>query len=184
MRKTKILIVGFILFFPIFTFAQKTKQKHVGGESLEIVTYYPSPYGSYNQLNLGAGGLKFSKVVEKAGADIWTDLDILDIPSAAVYFITAIPLNGDPFVTEMFMYAVGPQGVSGGRMFNAVASTYPSNNIEEIKKWHKLKNIVEFRLEKLKNANAFALQIKPKKNCKVKVGKILSYWEDGMDITR
>lgn len=181
-------------------FAQDLAQRP---ESISIVTYYPSPYGSYNQLNVGGGGLRLARVIEKVPANSWTDIDITSLPAGGLYIISVIPADKDPFLTYMIMFSAEQKDVGLTVFPGVIADASPAPTPEykeyplqpgktqrlddpkrelvnsgELKEWLRKRKLAQFRAQTSSDSVSFVLQIKTTKECSVRIGKILSYWAD------
>ncbi|MEW6075914.1 MAG: hypothetical protein AB1530_06405 [Candidatus Omnitrophota bacterium] len=172
----KALVATILLssFFSALCFAQELPRQ---GESISIVTYYPSPYGSYNQLSVAAGGLRLGKALEKVPAHKWTDIDANPMPAGGLYIITVVPDDNDPFITYMVLFSAGPRGVELIVFPGAIAESAPQN-MEDLSSWRQKRLFAQFRAQKSTSQDSFLLQIRAAKECSVHVGKTLSYWAE------
>ncbi|RJO63884.1 MAG: hypothetical protein C4540_06070 [Candidatus Omnitrophota bacterium] len=170
-----------LCFFSVLSFSQELPRQ---GESISIVTYYPSPYGSYNQLSVAAGGLRLGKTLEKVSAHTWTDIDITSLPAGGLYIISVIPADEDPFLTYMIMFSAEKRAVGLNVLPGVIAdSSVPTYEFEpqrsrEVKEWLRKRELAQFRAQILSDTVSFVLQVKTTKECSVRVGKILSYWTE------
>jgi len=163
-----------VCFSSVLSFAQELPRQ---GESISIVTYYPSPYGSYNQLSVAAGGLRLGKALEKVPAHKWTDIDANSMPAGGLYIITVVPDDNDPFITYMVLFSAGPRGIELIVFPGAIAESAPQN-MEDLSSWRQKRLFAQFRAQKSTDQDSFLLQIKATKACSVHVGKTLSYWTE------
>lgn len=132
-------------------------------ESINITTYYPSPYGIYNQLRVDKGGLILGGVVDKAEADKWTDIEEGRIPSGGMYIVSVVPTDEKTAnSTFSILFSASSKGVA--LSVNAGAFLFSTGNFVS----------AEFRV-KASLPDSFVLQIKPTKDSQVHIGKILSY---------
>lgn len=153
----KIALVSALIYFgyAAAVFAQS--------ESINITTYYPSPYGIYNQLKVDKGGLILGGAVDKAEADKWTDIEEGSIPSGGLYIVSVVPTDEKAAnTTYSIIFSASAKGVA--LSVNAGAILFSNGNFVS----------AEFRV-KASLPDSFLLQIKPTKDSQVYIGKILSY---------
>ena len=168
MRKIFLISAVFLLAGISLAFAQQ--QSH--DEQLTITTYYPSPYGSYNSLYVGKGGLKLGKPVENIQPNIWNNIENVQGNSSGLFLITMVPKDGSAVASFMILFSAG----SGSIGMQLIGGPVASGSKDYKEQWGKSVGLAQFRAQDLQESNSFAIQIKPTKECTVYIGKILSYW--------
>ena len=162
------LTIVSIFFFQAFSFAEQ--KPHT--EQITITTYYPSPYGSYNQLNVAGGGLRLGKVVDNVQEGVWTEVDIISSYSAGLFIVTVVPKDGSSISTSEILFSADAQNIGLQLVGNSASSNLKIEKNQDMKSIE----IAKFRAQYLQEKDLFSLRIMTNKECTVYIGKILSFW--------